>query len=136
MSRRETMRPLGWFRSNAGRAAWLAFFALACQFEFTFGHIHLGSVSAISAALAASADAGGSAADAQFWPARKAPPGVPRDFCAVCSNISLANTLALPAAPAIVPPIPVVQYVLWPLARVRPASRGGIPFNARAPPTA
>jgi hypothetical protein len=135
MSRRETMRPLGWFRSNAGRAAWLAFFALACQFEFTFGHIHLGSVSAISAALAASADAGGGSADAQFWPARKAPPGAARDFCAVCTNISLANTLVLPAAPAIVPPIPVVRYLLRPLVGNRLASRDGVHFNARAPPT-
>ena len=49
-------RPLGWFRSNSGKVAWMAFFALACHFALTFGHIHVGSVSAISNALAISAD--------------------------------------------------------------------------------
>jgi hypothetical protein len=27
---------MGWFRSNSGKFAWVAFFALACQFALTF----------------------------------------------------------------------------------------------------
>src|ERR1700745_2870477 len=43
--------PMRRFRSNSGRVAWLAIFALACQFVLTFGHIHTGSVGGIFAAL-------------------------------------------------------------------------------------
>jgi hypothetical protein len=116
--------------------AWLAFFALACQFVFTFGHIHFGNVSAISSALAISADAAnGSAADPSS-PAQKAPAGLAQDFCAVCNHISLANALVLPVSPAAAPPVSFIQELQWPSAATRFAPRDHFSFHARGPPHA
>ena len=123
---------MGWFRSNGGKFAWLAFFALACQFALTFGHVHFGNVSVISAAWAISSDA----ADAQSSPAQKTPPGLARDFCAVCNNISLANALVLPVSPAIIPPISLVQDLQWSTVAIDLASRDHFHFDARGPPHA
>jgi hypothetical protein len=102
-----------WFRSNGGGVAWLAIFALACQFVLTFGHIHSGRVGAISAALAIS----GGSAGAPPSPAQKVPTGLAQDFCAVCNNIGLANALVLPVSPATVPPISLIRGQ-WPLAAI------------------
>jgi hypothetical protein len=130
------LRPLGWFRSNGGRVAWLAFFALACQFVLTFGHVHFGNVSVISAALAISADAAKGSARAPSSPAQKAPTGLARDFCAVCNNISLASTLTLPVSPAAVPPISLVRDLRWSLVAIEIPSRDHFHFNPRGPPHA
>ena len=126
-------RPLGWFRSNSGKVAWMAFFALACHFALTFGHIHVGSVSAISSAIAISADG---AADAESSPAQQAPTGLAQDFCAVCNHIAMAGMLVSPAAPTAIPPISIARAPQWPLAAVAPASRRHFQFNARGPPDA
>jgi hypothetical protein len=125
-----------WFRSNGGGVAWLAIFALACQFVLTFGHVHTGSVSVVSAASAISADGADSSARAPSSPAQKIPTGLARDFCAVCNHISLANALVLPASPAAIPPISFIQELHWPLAAIAFASRDHFHFNARAPPHA
>ena len=101
--------PMRRFRSNSGRVAWLAIFALACQFVLTFGHIHSGSVSIISAALAISADASEGSAGQPPSPAQKVPTGLAQDFCAVCNHIGLANALVLPVSPATIPPISFIQ---------------------------
>jgi hypothetical protein len=127
-------QPLGWFRSNNGKFAWLAFFALACQFVFTFGHVHFANVSAISAALASSAHAVNNSADAPTSPAQQTPAGLAQDFCAVCNNISLANTLVLPASPASISPILIIQDLRWSLAAIELTSRDHFHFNARGPP--
>jgi hypothetical protein len=125
-----------WFRSNGGRVAWLAIFALACQFVLTFGHIHSGSVGAISAALPISADASDGSADAPPSPAQKVPTGLAQDFCAVCNHIGLANALVLPASPATIPPISFIRKLQWPLVAIGFASRDHLHFNARGPPHA
>jgi hypothetical protein len=125
-----------WFRSNGGGAAWLALFALACQFVLTFGHVHLGGVSVISSASAISADAAGGSAGGPSSPVRKTPTGLVRDFCAVCNHIGLAGALVLPAPPAAIPPIAFVQEFQWPPAAFGVASRGHFYFNARGPPHA
>ncbi len=125
-----------WFRANGGRAAWLALFALACQFVLTFGHVHLGSVSVTSAASAISAEAANGAAGEPPSPGQKAPSGLARDFCAVCNHIGLASALVLPAPPAAVPPIAFVQEFPWPPAAFGVASLGHFHFNARGPPHA
>ena len=125
---------MNWFRSNDGRIAWLAFFALACQFALTFGHIHFGNVVVISDALAISVDSADRSAGAQSLPARKAPTGLARDFCAVCNNISLANTLVLPVSPAAGPPISISQDLQWSLAAIEFTSHDHFHFNARGPP--
>ena len=120
---------MGWLRSNGGKAAWLAFFALACQFVLTFGHVHLGNVSAISTAIAVDGSAGGPSS-----PAQKTPAGLVRDFCAVCNNISLANAVVLPASPAVIPSISIIEGLQWPLVVIGFTSRDYFYFNARAPP--
>jgi hypothetical protein len=123
-----------WFRSNGDGVAWLAIFAMACQFVLTFGHIHTGS--AISAALAISVDASDGSAGAPPSPAPKVPSGLGQDFCAVCNHISLANALVLPVSPATVPPISVIRELQRPLVAIGFASRDHIHFNARGPPHA
>jgi hypothetical protein len=126
-------QPLGWFRSNNGKFAWLAFFALTCQFVFTFGHVHFANVSAISTALASSAHANNSA-DAPTSPAQQTPAGLAQDFCAVCNNISLANTLVLPVSPALIPPISTIRNLQRSLATIEFTSPEQFHFNARGPP--
>jgi hypothetical protein len=127
---------MGWFRSNGGKVAWLAFFALACQFVFTFGHVHFANVSVISAALASSADAANNAAGAPTSPAQQTPTRLAQDFCAVCNTISLANTLILPVAPPIIPLVSFRQDSRWSLVAIELASRDHFHFSARGPPYA
>jgi hypothetical protein len=123
-----------WFRSNGGGVAWLAIFALACQFVLTFGHVHTGSVSAVSAALALSADPSDGSASAPSSPAHKPPTGLAQDFCAVCNHIGLANALVLPISPAAIPPISFIQDLHWLSVAIAFASRDHFYFNARGPP--
>src|SRR5215468_10087500 len=111
-------RPMGWLRSNSGKFAWVAFFALACQFALTFGHLHLSSVGVISAALTASADSANDSSDGQSFPAQRPPTRLTQDFCAVCNNISLANTLIFPVVPALVPPTSIIRDLRWRLVRL------------------
>jgi hypothetical protein len=124
-----------WFRSNAGRDAWLALFALACQFVFTFGHVHLTGIGvADTAAISAGAPSGAAGAPASPW--QKAPSGLTQDFCALCNNISVANALVLPAPPAIILPRSFIQRLQWTPATVRAAPRDHHYFDARGPPHA
>jgi hypothetical protein len=125
-----------WFRSNGGGVAWLAIFALACQFVLTFGHVHTGSASIVSAAFAISADAADGSASAPPLPAQKIPTGLARDFCAVCNHISLANALVLPVSPATVLPISLLRELHWPPVAIALASRDHFYFDARGPPLA
>jgi hypothetical protein len=127
-------RSMRWFRSNGGKIAWLAFFALACQFALTFGHIHFGNVSVVSDAWAISADSANGSAGAQSSPAQKTPTGLAQDFCAVCSNIGLANTLVLPVSPALIPPISTIRNLQWSSATIEFTSPEHFHFNARGPP--
>ena len=127
---------MGWLRSNSGKFAWLAFFALACQFALTFGHLHLNNGGVIAAALTAPADSTNGSTATQPSPAQQTPTRLAQDFCAVCNNISLANTLVLPVSPAPVSPAPIIRDLWWPLARPELASSGHLYFNARGPPHA
>jgi hypothetical protein len=131
---------MGWFRSNSGKFAWVAFFALACQFALTFGHLHLSNVGVISAALTASADSTDGSTDgstgAPSSPAPQTPTRLAQDFCAVCNNISLANTLVLPVSPAPISPTAIIRDLWWSLVRPELASSDHFPFNARGPPHA
>jgi hypothetical protein len=129
-------RPMGWLRSNSGKFAWVAFFALACQFALTFGHLHLSNIGVISAALTTSADSANVSTGAPSAPVQQTPTRLGQDFCAVCNNISLANTLVLPAFPAAVSPTSIVRDVWWSLARPELDSSDHFPFNARGPPYA
>jgi hypothetical protein len=125
---------MGWLRSNSGKFAWVAFFALACQFALTFGHLHLGNIGVISAALTAPTDSTNGSTGAPSSPAPQTPTRVAQDFCAVCNNISLANTLVLPVSPTPISPPAIVRNLRWSLARPAFASSDRFPFNARGPP--
>jgi hypothetical protein len=125
---------MGWLRSNSGKFAWVAFFALACQFALTFGHLHLSNIGVISAALAAPADSTDGSTGAPSSPAPQAPTRVAQDFCAVCNNISLANTLVLPVSAAPIGPTAMIQELRWSLATPALVSNDRFPFNARGPP--
>ena len=123
-----------WFRTNRGLAAWLAFFALACQLSFSFGHIHIVQFGVPAAPIAAqTTDA---AADSPPQP-QNSPGGLSTDFCAVCANISLAGSLILPVILALVlAPGLFTNILRWPLAVCDPAAFAHRPFSARGPPHA
>jgi hypothetical protein len=123
-----------WLRSNGGGVSWLAIFALACQFVLTFGHVHTGSASVVSTALAISADAAVGSASVPSSPAQKTPAGLAQDFCAVCNHIGFAHALILPASLAALAPISFVQDLHWPSVAIAFASREHVNFNARGPP--
>jgi hypothetical protein len=124
-----------WFRSNAGRDAWLAFFALACQFVFTFGHVHLIGIGvADTAAISAGAPSGAVGGPAS--PRQRAPSGLTQDFCALCNNINLAGASVLPAPPAIILPNSFIQRLQWTPTTSHAAARDHRYFDARGPPHA
>ena len=126
---------MGWFRSNRGIVAWLAFFALACQLSFSFGHVHVGKFSGGSAAWAA-AESGNAAADVPPSSPQKKPIGLAGDFCAICANISLANTLVLPILAIILTTRLFTEILPWSVAASEPAAFDHLPFSARGPPHA
>jgi hypothetical protein len=116
---------MGWFRSNRCGAAWLAFFALACQFLLSFGRVHLGNV-----------DGGKGAAVPPSTPQKNAP-AVPGDFCAIDANIGLASTLVVPDSPdVVIAPSSFTEVLPWSLAASEPASFDHFLFNSRGPPHA
>jgi hypothetical protein len=127
---------MAWFRTNRGVVAWLAFFALACQFAFSFGHVHVGKSGAGLATQAAAVQTTDAAADAPPSPPHKKPAGLAVDFCAVCANISLAGSLLLPILAIILAPDRFTGASRWSLAASEPASFGHLPFSARGPPHA
>ena len=119
-----------WFRSNAGRDVWLALFALACQFVFTFGHVHLYGVGA-SGTLTITVGAPAGPGSRGQRPASSF-----TDFCALCSNISLASTLVLPVPPGGVPPKSFIKRLQWSPAADSLTPRDLRFFDARGPPYA
>ena len=124
-----------WFRSNRGGVAWAAFFALACQLLLSFGHVHAGKFSGGSAAWAA-AESGNAAADVPPSSPQKKPIGLAGDFCAICANISLANTLVLPILAIILTTRLFTEILPWSVAASEPAAFDHLPFSARGPPHA
>jgi hypothetical protein len=124
-----------WFRSNAGRDAWLALFALACQFVFTFGHVHLTSIGVADTA-AISSGAPSSAVGDQGSPRQRAPSGLTQDFCALCNNLNLAGALVLPAPPAIILPSSFIRQLQWTPTTLHATPRDHLYFDARGPPHA
>jgi len=126
---------MGWFRSNRSAVAWLAFFALACQLVLSFGHVHVSTFGGGSAAWAA-AETGNASADGLPSSPQKNPTGGAGDFCAICANINLANTLVLPILSIILAPRLFIEILPWSVAASEPASFDHLPFSARGPPHA
>jgi hypothetical protein len=125
---------MAWFRTNRGVAAWLAFFALACQLLFSFGHVHVGNVSSGLAASVAVQTTDGTA-DAPSPPQKK-PAGFASDFCAVCANLSMASALILPVLALVLAPGLFIKALPWSLAARAPDSFDPLPVRARGPPLA
>jgi hypothetical protein len=128
-------RSMGWFRSNAGKIAWLAFFALACHFVFTFGHVHFVNLNVASAGSVRITDPADNSADHPGSPVPQTPAPLARDFCAICNAISFANALILPATPLAIPPISPIEDLHWPLPAIGLTPRDHFHFSARGPPT-
>ena len=126
---------MGWFRSNRGIVAWLAFFALACQLLLSFGHVHVGKFSGGSHAWAA-AETGDASADVPPPSPQKNPNGLSGDFCAICANISLAGALIVPILAIILTPSLFTTTLQRSLAASEPVSFDCVLFNARGPPHA
>jgi hypothetical protein len=126
---------MGWFRSNRGVVAWLAFFALACQLVLSFGHVHAGQFGGGSTSWASTKTGDGPANSPPSSPPNQ-PIGLAGDFCAICANISLANTLILPILAIVLTPRLFTGILQWSLAASQPASFDHFPFSARGPPQA
>jgi hypothetical protein len=126
---------MGWFRSNRGVVAWLAFFALACQLMLSFGHVHASKFGGGSLAFAA-AETGNASADGPPSAPQKDPIGLAGDYCAICASISLAGTLILPILATILAARLFTDILPWSLAASEPASFDHVPFSARGPPQA
>src|SRR5258708_502537 len=127
---------MGWFRSNGGRGALLTVFALAVYHFLSFWHIQLGTLNGGSAAWVAADDAGGISADVPPPSPQNTPNGLGGDFCAICANLSLANTLVLPILAIILTPSLFTEATRWSLAASEPASFDHVLFDARGPPHA
>lgn len=125
---------MSWFRSNRGRVAVLALFALACQVVLSFGHVHLQKPETDSGVVSVALGNGSSSASVPPAAPQKGPSGLADDFCAICASISLAGTLVVPAAPAVLPPIYVVHRPSRQLQSVDLASIDHWFFDARGPP--
>src|SRR5260370_32390931 len=87
---------MGWFRSNGGSVAWLAFFALACHLFLSFGHIHLGKLNGGSAAWVAADDAGGISTDVPPTSPQNTPNGLGGGFLAVFAKFQFPQPPVLP----------------------------------------
>jgi hypothetical protein len=126
---------MGWFRSRSNRSVvtWLAFFALACQFLLSFGHLHVGRFSGGSAEWAATADA---STDLSPLSPQKKPTGLAGDFCAICANINLVGAAVLPILALILIPGLFTEILHRSFLASELASFDYLPFSARGPPHA
>lgn len=127
---------MGWFRTNRGGVAWLAFFALACQFFLSFGHVHVGEFTRTGLAASAIADGNNSSPAVAPSSPQQRPTRHAAAFCAICANINIASALLLVDAPAVTRPKFFFHVSPWPL-----PTGGHVPFrrflfSARGPPDA
>jgi hypothetical protein len=114
---------------------WLAFFALTCQLVLSFGHVHAGKFSGPSAAWSAIQTGDGSATGPPS-PPQQNPTGFAGDFCAICANISLANTLVLPILAIVLALRLFTEMLPGSLAASEPSPLDHLRFSARGPPQA
>jgi hypothetical protein len=126
---------MGWFRSSRRGAAWLALFALACQFVISFGHVHLGRLNDAAPAWVDSADAGHISSALPASP-RKHPTELPADSCAICASIALAGALLIPVSAIVLAPSFFVRISPRPLVATESAGFDHRTFEARGPPAA
>ena len=133
-----------WFRSHRLKVAWLALFALACQFVLSFGHLHLGRFAGNStnwvAAAAGKTDTAPAVnftlADLSLLPLEKNRNELGVDFCAICASINLADALVVPPTPAVPTRISFFNELRWSFAAREAPSIDRIHVGARGPPSA
>jgi hypothetical protein len=111
----------------------LALFALACQFVIALGHVHPDKINNSAAWAISANDHYHASASA---PVKQSPAGLGGDLCAICASISLASTVFIPTAPAVVAPNSFVLLKSWSFAAFEVASFDHSPFSARGPPYA
>ena len=122
---------MSWIRKQIRWGAQLALMALAVQMVLTFGHVHLERY------LPAGATA---AVESPEQPASPTSPEHPyrgplsRDFCAVCSTISLVGALVLPVAHALALPEVYARVGDFIVADAKPPSTAWPYPPARGPP--
>jgi hypothetical protein len=124
-----------WFRSQRTSVAWLACFALACQLVLSFGHVHVGKASS-SSGLWSALTGHAATVTTPDQSSDKKPIGLADDYCAICSNANLANTLLIPLAPAIIIAFHVTKNLPWSVAETEPVRFEHPPSLARGPPRA
>ncbi len=83
-----------------------------------------------------SAESADASADVPPSSPQKKPTGLAGDFCAICANISLANTLVLPILAIILAPRLFTEVLPWSVTASEPAAFDHLPFSARGPPHA
>jgi hypothetical protein len=125
---------MNWLRSNRGRVAVVALFALACQLVLSFGHVHLQKAETVSGAVSVALGNGSSSAGVPPAAPHNGPSGLADDFCAICASINLAGTLVIPATPTVLPPNYVFRRPSQQLRSVELASIDHWFFDARGPP--
>ena len=154
---------MAWFRTNRGIAAWLAFFALACQLSLSFGHVHVGNSVAnnwvVNNWVIGNSDAGSTTKldaigvdatevgvtnvdvtnvdvtnGAAVPAAPRDPVGTAGDLCAICSNISLVGALILPILALVLAPASITRVLRWPVVAATSTSLYHRSFRARGPP--
>jgi hypothetical protein len=122
---------MSWIRKQIRWGAQLALMALAVQMVLTFGHVHLERY--LPAGVIA-------AVENPEQPAGTTSPEHPyrgplsRDFCAVCSTISLVGALVLPVAHALSPPEAYAHVSNFPFADAEPPPMAWPYPPARGPP--
>jgi hypothetical protein len=114
-------------RRNARWGSYAALFALALQFALSFGHVHL--------------DDGELGATVRAEIQKPEEPGTPSgsvpdrdDVCAICTIISLAGSLLIPAAPMLVVGGAQHEAFFPDLIAVLVSDSRRAQFHARAPP--
>jgi hypothetical protein len=123
------------FRSDAGKVAWLALFALACQLIFSFGHVHLGKRVGNAWTVVLAAPNNSVDRHSSPSPQHRKDPTV-HGFCAICANVGLAGALVIPVSASILPQDLIRVRLPTSQVDTEPRSIAHLLFSAGGPPAA
>jgi hypothetical protein len=136
-----------WFRSNVRHGSRLALFSLAVQFVLAFGHFHAVAAQRAGWSQSGAAQTESSLADQFVAPeafsqsAQTPQPASdhdsdhqPRDTCAICAVITLANTVLFAVPPMLLLPQAGEFFYLASDAEFVHLNSDRVAFQPRAPP--
>jgi hypothetical protein len=129
-----------WFRSHKLKLASLALLALACQFVFSFGHIHLHPLASKrsnwvhTAVAAAEVAQRATLAEVPAGSGRTDPGSLGDGFCAICASISLAGAAVISNAPNLPFDILFIEQLDLPFVAAPAQLVDLFHFEARGPP--